>query len=159
MVVANPLFVGRWTAKKFKATVVNDIWPEVLFFTLVATRVFAVITSVGTQYLTTTLVVTLVSNKTSADLGVSGQLLTVLGTVSLNSGLRCFPGPRMLRILSLFRCLVWLYLSALPQRTNGKTFHFSNFYHLSCRGRYSDGRKMWSTIGLASRSLAQIVSS
>ena len=37
MVANNPLFSGRWTLKKFNATVVNDIWPEVLFFTGVAT--------------------------------------------------------------------------------------------------------------------------
>lgn len=37
MVAANPLFRGRWTLKKFNATVVNDIWPEVAFFSLVAT--------------------------------------------------------------------------------------------------------------------------
>ena len=35
MVAKNPLFVG-WSLKKFKATVINDIWPEVLFFTLIA---------------------------------------------------------------------------------------------------------------------------
>jgi len=37
MVAKNPLFSGRWTIKKFNATVINDIWPEVLFFTGVAT--------------------------------------------------------------------------------------------------------------------------
>ena len=37
MVAANPLFRGSWTIKKLQATVVNDIWPEVLFFSLVAT--------------------------------------------------------------------------------------------------------------------------
>ena len=37
MVAANPLFVGGNVSRKFRATVVNDIWPEVLFFTLVAT--------------------------------------------------------------------------------------------------------------------------
>lgn len=63
MVSANPLFRGTWTAKKFQATVINDIWPEVLFFSLVATMV------------------TLVSQKTEKDLGISNQLLTVLGTV------------------------------------------------------------------------------
>ncbi|KAF8962275.1 Bestrophin, RFP-TM, chloride channel-domain-containing protein [Flammula alnicola] len=63
MVSANPLFRGTWTAKKFQATVINDIWPEVLFFSLVATMVV------------------LVSEKTSHDLGISNQLLTVLGTV------------------------------------------------------------------------------
>ena len=41
MVAKNPLFAG-WSLKKFKATVVNDIWPEVLFFSGVATREFFV---------------------------------------------------------------------------------------------------------------------
>ncbi|KJA18765.1 hypothetical protein HYPSUDRAFT_44932 [Hypholoma sublateritium FD-334 SS-4] len=62
MVAKDPLF-GHWTAKKFSATVLDDIWPEVTFFTLVAT------------------VVSVVSLKTSVDLGVSNQLLTVLGLV------------------------------------------------------------------------------
>ncbi|OBZ78130.1 hypothetical protein A0H81_02289 [Grifola frondosa] len=63
MVAANPLFSGSWSLKKFKATVINDIWPEVLFFTLVATMV------------------TLVSTMTSHSLAISNQMLTVLGTV------------------------------------------------------------------------------
>ncbi|KAH9477633.1 UPF0187 protein [Psilocybe cubensis] len=63
MVSSNPLFRGTWTARKFQATVINDIWPEVAFFTLVATMVV------------------LVSEKTSKDLSISNQLLTVLGTV------------------------------------------------------------------------------
>ncbi|KAF8970106.1 Bestrophin, RFP-TM, chloride channel-domain-containing protein [Flammula alnicola] len=62
MVANNPLF-GAWTAKKFSATVLDDIWPEVIFFTLEAT------------------LISLVSEKTSVDLGVSNQLLTVLGLV------------------------------------------------------------------------------
>ena len=36
MVAENPLF-SKWSLKKFKATVINDIWPEVLFFAAVAT--------------------------------------------------------------------------------------------------------------------------
>ena len=47
MVAQNPLFVG-WSLKKFKATVINDIWPEVLFFTAVAASesdIFSVETS------------------------------------------------------------------------------------------------------------------
>ncbi|KAL1698491.1 Bestrophin, RFP-TM, chloride channel-domain-containing protein [Schizophyllum commune] len=63
MVAANPLFRGRWTLKRFNATVINDIWPEVFFFTLVATMV------------------TCVSKFTTKDLGVNNSLLTVLGTV------------------------------------------------------------------------------
>jgi hypothetical protein len=38
MVSSNPLFRGGWTAKKFGATVIDDIWQEVTIFTLVATR-------------------------------------------------------------------------------------------------------------------------
>ncbi|KAF9455764.1 UPF0187-domain-containing protein [Collybia nuda] len=63
MVAHNPLFHGRWTLKRFKATVVNDIWPEVLFFTLIATMVSCV------------------SELTPHKLILSNQLLTVLGTV------------------------------------------------------------------------------
>ena len=37
MVAANPLFAGGSYYKKFKATVINDIWPEVLFFAAIAT--------------------------------------------------------------------------------------------------------------------------
>jgi predicted membrane chloride channel (bestrophin family) len=63
MVATNPLFRGSWTVRKFEAMVINDIWPEVLFFSLVATMV------------------TLVTEKTSHNLTVSNELLTVLGTV------------------------------------------------------------------------------
>jgi predicted membrane chloride channel (bestrophin family) len=63
MVSSNPLFRGKWTVRKFKATVINDIWPECLFFTLVATMVV------------------LVSNQTKVKLVVANGLLTVLGTV------------------------------------------------------------------------------
>lgn len=35
--VAKEPFLLTWTAKKFQSTVINDIWPEVIFFTLVAT--------------------------------------------------------------------------------------------------------------------------
>ena len=37
MVAQNPLWSGSWGVKRFNATVINDIWPEVVFFTLVAT--------------------------------------------------------------------------------------------------------------------------
>ena len=42
MVSANPLFRGGFTFKKFEATVINSIWPEILFFTLVATSKYFV---------------------------------------------------------------------------------------------------------------------
>ncbi|KAF8655185.1 hypothetical protein AX16_003217 [Volvariella volvacea WC 439] len=62
MVARNPLF-SRWTAKKFQATVINDIWPEMIFFSLIATMVV------------------LVSEFTDTKLSFDPGLLTVLGTV------------------------------------------------------------------------------
>ncbi|KAF9041460.1 Bestrophin, RFP-TM, chloride channel-domain-containing protein [Panaeolus papilionaceus] len=62
MVTTNPLFL-IWTGKRFRATVIDDIFPQVLFYTSVST------------------VVTLVSAKTPIHLGVSNQMLTVLGIV------------------------------------------------------------------------------
>ncbi|KAF8908575.1 Bestrophin, RFP-TM, chloride channel-domain-containing protein [Gymnopilus junonius] len=100
MVAKNPLFHGTWTAKKLGATVVDDIWPEVGFFTLIATMVV------------------LVSKNTRAELGVSNQLLTVLGLV------------------------LGLVIS----------FRTSSAYE-----RYQDGRKMWTTIIVASKNLAQLI--
>ncbi|KIY66221.1 UPF0187-domain-containing protein [Cylindrobasidium torrendii FP15055 ss-10] len=62
MVAENPLF-RKWSLQKLRATVVNDIWPEVVFFASVA------------------VMVTFVSIKTSHSLAVPSTLLTVLGTV------------------------------------------------------------------------------
>ena len=36
MVAASPFFRGTWTLKKFNATIINDVWVEVAFFSLVA---------------------------------------------------------------------------------------------------------------------------
>ncbi|KAI0634951.1 UPF0187-domain-containing protein [Trametes polyzona] len=99
MVAKNPLFVG-WSLKKFKATVINDIWPEVLFFAGVATMV------------------TLVSEMTSHKLSFSSAMLTVLGTV------------------------LGLVIS----------FRTSSAYE-----RYMDGRRLWTTIAIASRNLALLI--
>ncbi|KAJ7243190.1 UPF0187-domain-containing protein [Mycena haematopus] len=63
MVAENPLFRGGWTMRKFNATVINDIWPETAFFTLIATMV------------------ALITKQKIHDLAVSSSLLTVLGTV------------------------------------------------------------------------------
>ncbi|KAJ7603592.1 UPF0187-domain-containing protein [Roridomyces roridus] len=63
MVASNPLFQGGLSMKKFSATVVNDIWPEVAFFTAVATMV-ATITEMKIH-----------------NLAINSALLTVLGTV------------------------------------------------------------------------------
>ncbi|KAJ7056306.1 UPF0187-domain-containing protein [Mycena amicta] len=62
MVASNPLFVG-WSFKKFNATVINDVWPEVFLFSGVATMVACV------------------TKMTSHHLGISNVLLSVLGTV------------------------------------------------------------------------------
>ncbi|TFK91914.1 UPF0187-domain-containing protein [Polyporus arcularius HHB13444] len=99
MVAQNPLFAG-WSLKKFKATVINDIWPEVTFFSAVATMV------------------TLVSQFTRHKLVFSSAMLTVLGTV------------------------LGLVIS----------FRTSSAYE-----RYMEGRKLWTTIALNSRTLAQII--
>ncbi|KAL1938826.1 hypothetical protein VTO73DRAFT_11206 [Trametes versicolor] len=99
MVAQNPLFAG-WSLKKFKATVINDIWPEVLFFSGVATMV------------------TLVSEMTPHKLSVSSAILTVLGTV------------------------LGLVIS----------FRTSSAYE-----RYMDGRRLWTTIAIASRNLALLI--
>ncbi|KAJ7848581.1 UPF0187-domain-containing protein [Mycena olivaceomarginata] len=63
MVAQNPLFRGGWTMRKFSATVVNDIWPEVAFFTAIAA------------------VVATITEKKIHNLAVNNALLTVLGTV------------------------------------------------------------------------------
>ncbi|KAJ7207208.1 Bestrophin, RFP-TM, chloride channel-domain-containing protein [Mycena pura] len=63
MVAENPLFQGGFTMRKLNATVVNDIWPETLFFTAFAAMV-AIITEMNIH-----------------NLSVNNGLLTVLGTV------------------------------------------------------------------------------
>lgn len=39
MVSSNPLFRGGWSLRKFNSTVINDIWPEVMFFSAVGAMV------------------------------------------------------------------------------------------------------------------------
>ncbi|KAJ7274914.1 UPF0187-domain-containing protein [Mycena rebaudengoi] len=63
MVAQNPLFRGGFTMRKFNATVINDIFPEVFFFTGIAAMV------------------AIINEKGIANLVVSSSLLTVLGTV------------------------------------------------------------------------------
>ena len=47
MVTANPLFRGKWNARKFQATVINDVWLECLFFSSVAAGMRLAIRLVG----------------------------------------------------------------------------------------------------------------
>ncbi|RXW16477.1 hypothetical protein EST38_g9381 [Candolleomyces aberdarensis] len=63
MVASNTLFSGRWTVERLNATVTSDTWPELLFFTAVATAV-AVVTNLGYH-----------------NLAIDNTLLDVLGTV------------------------------------------------------------------------------
>lgn len=81
MVAHNPLFSGRWTLEKFQATVINDIWPETAFFTLIAlsTCCLLPVSILSSEHNST--VVSLVSELTPHKLEISGALLTVLGTV------------------------------------------------------------------------------
>lgn len=82
------------------ATVINDIWPEVVFFTLVATMVY------------------LVTTKTDVHLVFNNALLGVLGTV------------------------LGLVIS----------FRTSSAYE-----RYQDGRKMWTSVAVQCRNVAQLI--
>ena len=132
MVSSNPLFHGRWTAKKFGATVIDDIWQEVTVFTLFATRTIHL--NSYTVWTDRSTVVVLISEKTEVKLGVSNQLLTVLGLV--------------LGLVISFRTS-----SAYERQT---TFFFFPFPYILPQYRYQEGRKMWTTIMVASRNLAQM---
>ena len=75
------LFSGKFTKMKLRATVINAMWPELIFFTLVATSEFLSPISLRTCELNdlVTPVITLVDMTTDAKLEVESQLLTVLG--------------------------------------------------------------------------------
>ncbi|KAF6749321.1 Bestrophin, RFP-TM, chloride channel-domain-containing protein [Ephemerocybe angulata] len=63
MVYYDPLFRGRWTLRRLRSTILSDIWPEMIFFTLFAT------------------LITLLTMKGGHNLAISRDLLTVGGTV------------------------------------------------------------------------------
>lgn len=100
MVAENPLLAGGLTLRKFRGTVLNDLWPELIFFT-----------GIGAM-------VTCVSKFTDTKISFSPQLLTVLGTV--------------LGLVISFRTT-------------------------SAYDRYWEGRKLWTTISLSSRNLANLI--
>ncbi|KAG8678260.1 hypothetical protein FRC09_019980, partial [Ceratobasidium sp. 395] len=96
----NPLLSGGFSLRKFRGTVLNDLWPELLFFTGIAAMVSCV------------------CKYTKTNLAFNPQLLTVLGTV--------------LGLVISFRTT-------------------------SAYDRYWEGRKLWSTISLSSRNLANLI--
>ncbi|KAJ2927045.1 hypothetical protein H1R20_g10051, partial [Candolleomyces eurysporus] len=63
MVASNPLFRGTWTLQRLNATVLSDIWPEIIFFTAFATMV------------------AVVNEKIEESLAIGNQLLTVGGVI------------------------------------------------------------------------------
>ncbi|TEB32551.1 UPF0187-domain-containing protein [Coprinellus micaceus] len=63
MVATNPLFQGTWTLRRLNSMILSDIWPEMIFFSAVATAV------------------AIVTDKTDADLAIGNQLLTVGGVI------------------------------------------------------------------------------
>lgn len=85
MVSANPLFRGGITRRKLQATIISEIWPEVVFFSLVATsKYFVTVVFWLYGWLYCSIVVAVVSDgniRHSHNLGISNVLLTVLGTV------------------------------------------------------------------------------
>lgn len=100
MPAENPLLRGGLSLRKFRGTVLNDLWPELMFFT-----------GIGAM-------VTCVCKFTSTKLSFNPQLLTVLGTV--------------LGLVISFRTT-------------------------SAYDRYWEGRKLWTTISLSSRNLANLI--
>ncbi|QRV90978.1 bestrophin protein [Ceratobasidium sp. AG-Ba] len=96
----NPLLSGGLSLRKFRGTVLNDIWPELIFFTGIAAMVSCVTKLAGHK------------------LSFNPALLTVMGTV--------------LGLVISFRTT-------------------------SAYDRYWEGRKLWSTIALSSRNLANLI--
>ena len=148
MVAENPLF-SKWSLKKFKATVINDIWPEVLFFSAVAASESVPIHVAPPPWslrrcgsFRPSTVVSLVSDLTRHKLSFSSAMLTVLGTVL---GLVI-----SFRTSSAYERLV---CESCSQASLSSCLRFS-----PPRISYMEGRKLWTAIALSSRNLAQIVS-
>ena len=81
----NTIFSGKFTRAKLKATVINAVWPELLFFTLIATSEWFFGLSTFYRVLSWAIlsdpVVALVDEFTNVKLAFNNQLLTVLGVV------------------------------------------------------------------------------
>ncbi|KAI0743242.1 Bestrophin, RFP-TM, chloride channel-domain-containing protein [Irpex lacteus] len=113
--------VTRFYYQRFRTTVINDIWPEMLFFTLVS------------------VMVVLVSELTHTSLAVSNVMLTVLGTIlGLVISFRTTTAYERYTLVFtyLYKASPWSPLAPI---------------------RFSEGRKLWTTLAMGSRNLAQII--
>lgn len=82
----NSIFSGRLSRGKLRATVINAVWPELLFFTLVSTGEWVLDHpcphgEVLNRTIARSPVVVLVDRFTHIKLAFNNQLLTVLGVV------------------------------------------------------------------------------
>ncbi|KAG8706512.1 hypothetical protein FRC08_001007 [Ceratobasidium sp. 394] len=113
----NPLVSGGLSLRKFRGTVLNDLWPELLFFTGVAAMV------------------TCVCKYTSTNLSFNPQLLTVLGTVlglvisfrTTSAYDRYWEGRKLWSVISLssrnLANLIWIHLPLWADDSNAGGHH------------------------------------
>ncbi|KAJ8073440.1 hypothetical protein AAF712_003988 [Marasmius tenuissimus] len=123
MVSSNPLFRGGWSwKKKFAATIVNDIWPEVFFFSGVATMVVCVSQFTDTPF----------SFKPSL-LGVLGTVLGLVISFRTSSAYERYQEGRKMwtNIMTYSRNLaqlIWIYVpNDRPAKEGQRTMS-----HLEC---------------------------
>ncbi len=137
MVAQNSLSPGRWVLKRFEATVANDIWPGVLFYTLLAVSTYRDILLL-LLLPNFALVVYLVSILTKTNLGFSTTILpiiaTMLGLVICNRAAEAYQGYVRWGSRNGVHVLIKIVIL-----------------------RYQAGRKTWASIGAASKNLAQLV--
>jgi putative membrane protein len=79
----NTIFSGRLSRMKIKATIIVDVWPELLFFTFVSMGECVFGSSLPSRSSElrdrATPVVVLIDKFSNTKLGLNNQLLTVLG--------------------------------------------------------------------------------
>lgn len=141
MVAKNPLFL-TWSAKKFQSTVINDIWPEVIFFTLVATSAYSL---------------------PNLPMYIEGTQLTA-SYYQWCLWCRRRPVTRSQYRTSCWRSweLRWgsSYHSERPLLMTGTSLQSQYYVTTYLRRplhRYWEGRKLWTVINLVSRNLALLV--
>lgn len=144
MVTVNPFFQSPFFSRqKLRATVTNDIWPAVLFFTLIATSTsfFASYCNDGIRWI-------YIRRSGSGRIG-NDQHNTCHQQSDVDStrhsvrfghivqNLDCLRKVRAPYLYRIYECIVTPLLL--------------------CAHRFSEARKLWTTISIASRTLAQIV--